>query len=446
MTDDRLTRRLPDLMHDLAGTDDRYIDDILARTAQTRQRPAWAFPTRWVPAPATLERLPAHQNRLVVVLLLVAMLALLVGTAAFVGVQIRDELPSSGPTNGWIAVSANPWSVDGGEAGDIYMLQEGAPARRIIGSEDDGVAQACPRFSPDGRKLAYGEATSEARTPGRRDVWPVEDRAVVVVEVDENGEPSSPILRVPLPTDRGEMACPEWSPSGEQLAFRSDTELWVIDSASGHRTVYPVNRATGEQGFEWSRDGSRIAVAEIGHIRVVAVDGTDSRAIPVSSTSPRSLGWVAGNRIVYMAPPGTPVMTINFIDLDANNETQLARGDADVWFHDPAVSRDGTRIAYVQETHVCTKETDGQSCSRQPQRVLVVAADGSDVVELPLAPGFDGAYNLLWSPDGKRILFVSADVVISVPLSPNSAPIVYSTGELNVEWSASEVTWQPVFP
>jgi dipeptidyl aminopeptidase/acylaminoacyl peptidase len=447
MTDDRLTHRLSGLMHELAIGDEQYIDDILARTVQTHQRPAWAFPTRWVPAPAVLEWLPAYQNRLVLALLLAGMLALLLGTAAFVGNQIREQLPSSQVSNGWIAVSANPWTVYHDEAGDIYLLQEGAPARRIIGSEDDGVAQACPRFSPDGRRLAYGEAASGARVPVTRESAPVEveDRAAVVVELDASGEPSSPILRVPISTGWGEMPCPEWSPSGEQLAFRSDTELWVIDSGSGHSTVYPVNRAIGEQGFEWSRDGSRIAVAEIGDVRIVALDGTESRAIPVISVTPRSLGWIAGNRIVFMTAPGSQ-SSISVIDLDGNR-TQLAHGDADTWFHDLAVSRNGTRIAYVQETQICTRDSaDGDSCRRQPQRVLVVAADGSDVVEVPLASGFDGAYNMKWSPDGERLLFVMPDVVMSVPLSPNSGAIFHSSGELNLEWSASEVTWQPVFP
>lgn len=96
MTEDRFARRLPELMHELAGTDERYIDEVLATTARTRQRAAWSFPSRWLPAPpALLERLPAYQNRLVLVLLLVAMLVLLIGVAAFVGGLPGPDLRSS---------------------------------------------------------------------------------------------------------------------------------------------------------------------------------------------------------------------------------------------------------------------------------------------------------------------------------------------------------------
>jgi hypothetical protein len=65
--------------------------------------------------------------------------------------------PEAPPENGWIAVSANPRNVGGGEAGDIYLISEPNVVRRIIGTDDDRVAQACPTFSPDGSRLAYGE-------------------------------------------------------------------------------------------------------------------------------------------------------------------------------------------------------------------------------------------------------------------------------------------------
>lgn len=49
MTDDRLTRAISDTLSDLAtGHPTDYIDDVLARTARTRQRPAWTFPGRYL--------------------------------------------------------------------------------------------------------------------------------------------------------------------------------------------------------------------------------------------------------------------------------------------------------------------------------------------------------------------------------------------------------------
>ena len=187
--------------------------------------------------------------------------------------------PAVPPENGWIAVSANPGNVGGGEAGDIYLIPEPNVVRRIIGADDDGVAQACPTFSPDGGRLAFGEARASGPVTTFRGVWPVAERAVVVVGLDEDGDPS-PLVRVTLPAEPGELACPEWSPGGTHLAVRVGSELWLVDAASGSTTVFPLAGAPWGQGdFEWSRDGSLIAVAENGQIRVLRTNGDNSTVI-----------------------------------------------------------------------------------------------------------------------------------------------------------------------
>ncbi len=49
MTDDRLHRAISDSLSDLAsGSPTDYIEDVLAITARTRQRPAWTFPGRYL--------------------------------------------------------------------------------------------------------------------------------------------------------------------------------------------------------------------------------------------------------------------------------------------------------------------------------------------------------------------------------------------------------------
>jgi len=55
MSDDRLERALGDAIADLAGTGaPDYLDDILERTARTRQRPWWTFPGRYTIMTPTL--------------------------------------------------------------------------------------------------------------------------------------------------------------------------------------------------------------------------------------------------------------------------------------------------------------------------------------------------------------------------------------------------------
>ena len=347
------------------------------------------------------------------------------------------------PANGFIAVSANPKNVAGGEAGDIYLVSEGAAARRIIGFDGDGVAQACPRFSPDGTRLAYGEARASGPVTNLRGVWPVSSRAVVVVRVNDHGDASAPIMRVALPADLGQIPCPKWSPSGRHVAFRVGSELWVADAASGRTAAFPVTEAPwGQQGFEWSRDGSLIAVSEPGHIRVVRMDGGPSTLIAVTGATPASLGWTAGDtRIVYIITdePGDG-LAVDVIGVAGNNNTKLPDSTSLHRIYYAVISPDGTRVAYLQRTNGCVPV----GCTQEPPHLLTMGIDGSNVVELPIPPGF-GVSGLQWSPDGKHLLFGgSINGVASVGVARGTPAAIYSSGELNLEWSSAEVTWQPV--
>lgn len=391
---------------------------------------------RWI---GLLER-PSRPRGYTWVIVAVLLAIALLGAVTLVGALLRVPRPTapSVVTKGSIVVSANPWDFGGGENGDIYLLSADAPPRRVIGSDGDGVAQACPAFSPDGQKLAYGEARASGPVTTYRGVWPVPNRAVVIVGLDANGDPSSPITRVTVLTDPGEIMCPQWSPDGTQVAFRLGSDLWVADATSGKTTLFAVEAAPwGQQGFAWSRDGSRIAVAGPGQIRVVPIDGRPSTVISVKGATPGSftgsMGWTAGDDgIVYDGTDAQgDVLSVNRVDADGTHDIQLAAGGGAV------VSPDGTRVAYFSDAlHI----------------LAVSDSSGAHVVDVPIPADFL-LEALVWSPDGKRLLLSSIDGVVSVAVAPDSStPIVYATGQsgspmgLNLEWSSSEVTWQPVLP
>ena len=305
---------------------------------------------------------------------IVALLALLGLSVLVAGNRGDAPLRSSSPRNGVIAISANPWQNGSGEHGDIYVAIDGAPARRIIGSDNDRTAQACPRFSPDGTRLAYGEAraSGEGSSPpvdNQRGRWPVAERAVVVVELSQDGEASPPVMRATAGPTPGHIACPEWSPDGRYVAFRVEGVLAVADAASGKTTVFRVAETPyGQLGFEWSRDGSRIAVAEPGHIRVVSPGGGPSLVIPVEGETPGSLGWTAGDtRIIYAAtdPPGDG-QALRVVGADGTGDARLTPLPTDaqlsVTENDAVLSPDGGRLAFVETTRRCT--ADG--CTSDP--------------------------------------------------------------------------------
>jgi Tol biopolymer transport system component len=379
---------------------------------------------------------------------------------------IQGPLPSLQPSsarNGWIAVSANPWDFGGGQNGDIYLLSEGAAPRRIIGSDGDGLAQACPTFSPDGQRLAYGEARASGPVTTFRGGWLVDDRAIVVVGVNEHGDPTPALSRFALPSGLGPMVCPEWSPTDRFLAFRVGAELWIADTASGTTRVVPITSVTTEEENElaWSRDGSEIAVSEPGQIRIVHVDGGASTVIPVEGAAPRSLGWTAGDdRIVYVSvvPVDEIGSAVHLVDADGTNDTQLSsHGPAapgmTFSFDEAAISPDGTQVVYLQSSSQCAND----GCGPGPKLPPIVVADLYDSNRIEMSgPALPQAQNgteflvsgLHWSPDGKRLLLSSIDGAVSVSLGSDRSAIAYAGGTnptgLNLEWSPLEVAWQPV--
>ena len=392
-------------------------------------------------------------------------IALLGASVAGVGALLRERrpLPPSTVSNGLIAVSANPWDFGGGQNGDIYVVSEGNPPRRIIGSIGDGIAQACPQFSPDGLRLAYFEARASGPVTTFRGAWPVDGRAIVVVGVNAHGDPTPPLMRVALPTYQGPMACPKWSPTGRSLAFRVGAELWIADTASGETRVVPITSVTGREENElaWSRDGSKIAVAEPGQIRVIDVDGGASTGIRVEGAVPRSLGWTAGDdRIVYVSivPVDETGMAVHVVDVDGTNDTRLSPQGPTVpglqfSFDEAAVSPEGTQVAYLQSSSQCTSDSCGPGPKLKP--IVIADLDGSNRVELSVPTDLrasDGSEFLVsglqWSPDGRRLLVSSIDGVSSVGLGSGSPAIRYANGTfgvgLNLEWSWQEVSWQPV--
>jgi Tol biopolymer transport system component len=344
--------------------------------------------------------------------------------------ESRPPVPPSVASQGLIAASANPWTYHGGENGDIYLLSPGASPRRVIGSDGDGIAQDCPAFSPDGQRLAYGEARASGAVTSFRGVWPVSDRAVVVVALSD---PSKPLIRLTLPTAPGEIACPQWSPDGRHVAYRVGADLWVADTTSGKTTLFQVLATPwGQNGFAWSRDGKRIAVAEPGQIRVVPIDGSTATVIAVNGDAPGdvpgSMGWTADDGIIYASrDPVSNLLVVNRVDANGSNDTQLASGGGDLV---STVSPDGNRVAYIDSS----------------QHVVTMDTRGGRVVEVPVPSNFLVS-GLLWSPDGKRLLLSSIDGVVSVAVAPGSPPLAYTDGQynsgLNLEWTFAEVTWQP---
>ena len=161
--------------------------------------------------------------------------------------------------------------------------------------------EACPAFSTDGRRLAYGRASG---------TWGVgyDDASLVVADVDLDG---SIVKSVDVPLDGVTIPpCAIWSSDGRHVAFGVRTgppksvdagepwpgrgdEVWVVnlDTMEIRRLA-----ALGVTDLEWSPDGTRLAIAADG-IMFYAVP-TDDVITVGTAMQIGSLSW---------SPDGAPL-------------------------------------------------------------------------------------------------------------------------------------------
>jgi tricorn protease len=168
-------------------------------------------------------------------------------------VTIDAALPSTLPR--WEDVSDNIDVVDvspGGSRavfearGDLYSVPAKNGATRNL-TKTQGIRESAPRWSPDGRWIAYySDATGEME--------------LYVREQDGSGEPRQ------LTRDGSEWRFPaEWSPDSKKLAFGdSDRRLRVLDVASGALTLADSDSLGFIDTYRWSPD-SKWLVFEKAH-------------------------------------------------------------------------------------------------------------------------------------------------------------------------------------
>jgi dipeptidyl aminopeptidase/acylaminoacyl peptidase len=383
--DRRIERALPVILADLgAGPMPDYTDLLLARTARSRQRPAWVFPERWLPVDVVSR--PIHAPALPWRLIGALVLALLIAAAAlaiYIGSRPRVPEPFGVAGNGAFAysVTGDIWTQDG---------PTGTPRVIVKAPENDN----WPLFSPDGTHVAFvrgvtGDLAFVVSRSDGTDVrqvstvplgdgpwwwgWTPDSRSIAaVLNSDEDSRilifdaiGSAPVreietgLNVDAPAFR--------PPHGDEILFRGDdgtsVGLYVMKAdGSGLRPIVPPRTLANDDGSTgdyrnpaWSPDGSQIVYQEHsqedGWLRlyVANADGSGAHAV----------GYTAGDRIDDLA----------------------------TW------SPDGSRIAFER-----LPESGGWDYA------VVRLSDG--VVTTLQATMSDGGSPLLWAPDGSKLLAV----------------------------------------
>lgn len=387
-TERRLERDLPSILGDLAISPyPDYIDDVLATTAQRRQRSAWMFPERWLPMAVVTRRpvlAPSVPWRTIgAVVLILSLIA--AALAAYVGSQTRLPAPFGPARNGLIVYDAG---------GDIYTVDPltGAATAIVTGPEID----VAPIWSRDGTHFAF-ERTVDVGT-GQLYVARSDGREIIPV--------------TPEPLDQ--LGDPAFSPTGQELVLTSGPEtsrtLWIAKAdGSGIRQLDVRMSVHGPSYLP--PDG-----AEIVFTSGSLADGTGMYAVDVDSGVVRTIlaPSVAvgidrvrpapdGSRIAYVAwadAPNRNTYLVHVIAVDGTGDVILP-SPPDATFQDaPVWSNDGERLAVVRGYGLLNED--------MALAVVPVVDEGVGVeTDRGLTGCCDTVYE--WAPDDTTILMKPFD-------------------------------------
>ncbi len=263
-----------------------------------------------------------------------------------------------------------------------------APAKRSIRPSDINLLRdvSDPRISPDGRWVAYAVSSVDtAKDRNSTDLWMVSWDGAQRIRLTHTEEASE--------------SAPRWSPDGRWLAFRSGrgegttgSQVWLLDRRGGE-AVKITDFKGGVSEFVWSPDGTRLALI------VEDPDPADVDTTKKSKTKPPIVVDRYRFKQDYQGYLGAQRSHLWVFDIQSRKGEQITSGPYDE--SDPVWSPDGKRIAFISKR--------GEDPDRtQDFNVWVVdAVPGAPVRQLTTFEGEDGG-SLAWSPDGRWIAFLQS--------------------------------------
>ena len=337
------------------------------------------------------------------------------------------------------------------------------PDRPSCGPTSEGcVFDSAPVWSPDGSSIAFIRTTSA----GQRGTT----TEVMVMDADGSNERS---LSECVSNDQCLQGPLAWSPDGDQISYFAryhPQALSLLRPATGEATQVPLPSDVGESAYSllWSPDGRQVAFlggpGRASNLYIVEVATGEVREAAETIARESAVAWLPDGAIdvsrassaapaTQTAEPKTPVPTGTIVLASSKGSNQEDEGveiwrvapdgsgltrltDNDSFDGDPALSPDGTRIAFRsyrpgdRNTQIYVMNFDGSSQHvltdlrtgagspawspdgariafgsspgyGEPGGIFVMDADGSDLQLVAEGNAFDPS----WSPDGSRIVY-----------------------------------------
>lgn len=232
-----------------------------------------------------------------------------------------DQAPRWSPDGKWVAFA----SATGETGWDIWIAPvDGGPSIQITSADGH---KNDPSWSPDSKKIAY-----EFYTRDSTQIW------ITDVESRESFQ---------LTSGPDNSSTPDWSPDGQTIAFVSGRAIWSVEIEGGKKT-----KLTHDTGFvarpRWSPDGSKIAFVVGNQIWISSKNGEVLHK--VASPSPYDTDpvvWTDANSLLFRKTIG--YSNIEAVSVYSHETTELTVPNVLQSDFQPSWYPDGTGVAFARK-------------------------------------------------------------------------------------------------